>query len=108
MFFQLPVGAVIVDPTTNTVIAKSHDKRKGDNPLQHAAMVAVDLVARAQGGGMWNISGMWLRDGSLFTILEHFLWCLALKAWERGLSGNQNICKERVPNGQSNSAIFTG
>ncbi|XP_041354477.1 probable inactive tRNA-specific adenosine deaminase-like protein 3 isoform X2 [Gigantopelta aegis] len=52
---QKPVGAIIVDPVTDTVIAKSHDLSCGDHPLQHAVMVAVDLVARSQQGGIWNL-----------------------------------------------------
>jgi len=51
---QVPIGAVIVDPVTNSVIARAHDLRKGEHPLHHTTMVAVDLVARSQGGGMWN------------------------------------------------------
>lgn len=51
---QIPVGAVIVDPSTNTVIAKSYDLRKGDHPLHHATMVCIDMVAKSQGGGMWS------------------------------------------------------
>ncbi|ESO91982.1 hypothetical protein LOTGIDRAFT_162985 [Lottia gigantea] len=52
---QKTIGAVITDPTSNTVIAKSHDLRLKDYPLQHAVMVGIDLVAQSQGGGMWNI-----------------------------------------------------
>ncbi|KAL4238225.1 adenosine deaminase [Mactra antiquata] len=51
---MMPVGAVIVDPVTNRVIAKCYDKRSGTHPLQHATMVCVDLVAKSQGAGMWN------------------------------------------------------
>lgn len=44
------VGAVMVDPTTERIIAVSHDCR-GDHLLHHAVMVCIDLVARSQGGG---------------------------------------------------------
>ncbi|XP_020788947.1 probable inactive tRNA-specific adenosine deaminase-like protein 3 [Boleophthalmus pectinirostris] len=44
------VGAVIVDPNTDKIIAISHDCSK-DHPLQHAVMVCIDLVAKSQGGG---------------------------------------------------------
>ncbi|XP_060071961.1 probable inactive tRNA-specific adenosine deaminase-like protein 3 [Ylistrum balloti] len=54
---QLPLGAVVVDPVQNIVIAKGYDLRHGSHPLQHAAMVAIDLVARSQGGGMWPLQG---------------------------------------------------
>ncbi|XP_046564119.1 probable inactive tRNA-specific adenosine deaminase-like protein 3 [Haliotis rubra] len=52
---QVAIGAVVVDPSTDTVLALAHDLRQGHNPLQHAVMVAVDLVAYGQGGGMWDI-----------------------------------------------------
>lgn len=52
---QLKIGAVVVDPLTDIVIAKSHDLRLGKHPLQHAVMVVIDLVAASQGGGMWQL-----------------------------------------------------
>lgn len=50
---QVAIGAVIVDPRTDRVIAQCCDLRER-YPLQHATMVCVDLVARSQGGGMWK------------------------------------------------------
>uniref|UniRef100_UPI003AAFCC75 probable inactive tRNA-specific adenosine deaminase-like protein 3 isoform X1 n=2 Tax=Centroberyx gerrardi TaxID=166262 RepID=UPI003AAFCC75 len=47
------VGAVVVDPKTERVVAVGHDCR-GDHPLHHAVMVCVDLVARGQGGGAYS------------------------------------------------------
>lgn len=47
------VGAVMVDPSTETVVAVGHDCR-GDHPLHHAVMVCIDLVARHQGGGCYS------------------------------------------------------
>ncbi|XP_053402228.1 probable inactive tRNA-specific adenosine deaminase-like protein 3 [Mercenaria mercenaria] len=49
-----PIGAVIVDPLTDTVIAKAYDMREVSHPLHHATMVCIDLVAKSQGGGMWK------------------------------------------------------
>lgn len=49
-----PVGAVVVDPATGRVLAVGHDCRDGINPLLHAAMVCIDLVARGQGGGVYR------------------------------------------------------
>lgn len=49
---QVCIGAVIVDPVTDSVIAKAYDIRKEEHPLHHATMVCIDLVARSQGGGM--------------------------------------------------------
>ncbi|XP_052058464.1 probable inactive tRNA-specific adenosine deaminase-like protein 3 [Mytilus californianus] len=54
--YQLHIGAVIVDPQSDTIIAKSCDLRQGKHPLQHAVMVAIDQVATVQGGGMWQLS----------------------------------------------------
>ncbi|KAG5852829.1 hypothetical protein ANANG_G00066700 [Anguilla anguilla] len=48
------VGAVIVDPQTERVLATGHDCRGGANPLHHAVMVCIDLVARGQGGGAYK------------------------------------------------------
>ncbi|XP_054850828.1 probable inactive tRNA-specific adenosine deaminase-like protein 3 [Eublepharis macularius] len=49
-----PVGAVVVDPATGRVLAEGHDCRDGFNPLLHAAMVCIDLVACGQGGGAYS------------------------------------------------------
>ncbi|XP_026232924.1 probable inactive tRNA-specific adenosine deaminase-like protein 3 [Anabas testudineus] len=48
-----PVGAVVVDPSTERIIAVGHDCR-ADHPLHHAVMVCIDLVARSQGGGCYS------------------------------------------------------
>ncbi|CAJ1078715.1 probable inactive tRNA-specific adenosine deaminase-like protein 3 isoform X2 [Xyrichtys novacula] len=47
------VGAVVVDPVMERVIAVGHDCR-GDHPLHHAVMVCIDLVAQSQGGGCYS------------------------------------------------------
>lgn len=47
------VGAVVVDPATETIVAVGHDCR-GEHPLHHAVMVCIDLVARSQGGGCYS------------------------------------------------------
>lgn len=47
------VGAVMVDPAMERVIAVGHDCR-GDHPLHHAVMVCIDLVSRSQGGGCYS------------------------------------------------------
>lgn len=46
------VGAVVVDPAMERIIAVGHDCR-GDHPLHHAVTVCIDLVARSQGGGCY-------------------------------------------------------
>uniref|UniRef100_H2XV35 CMP/dCMP-type deaminase domain-containing protein n=1 Tax=Ciona intestinalis TaxID=7719 RepID=H2XV35_CIOIN len=62
------VGVVVVDSKTNTVIATTFDLRNipceittGVNvahPLNHAVMVAIDLVAHTQGGGCYTYSNL--------------------------------------------------
>lgn len=47
------VGAVIVDPKSGQIIAVGHDLTR-DHPLHHAVMVCIDLVAWAQGGGVYR------------------------------------------------------
>ncbi|XP_073329161.1 probable inactive tRNA-specific adenosine deaminase-like protein 3 [Pagrus major] len=47
------VGAVMVDPVMERIIAVGHDCR-GDHPLHHGVMVCIDLVARSQGGGCYS------------------------------------------------------
>lgn len=47
------VGAVIVDPKSGQIIAVGHDLTQ-DHPLHHAVMVCIDLVAWAQGGGVYT------------------------------------------------------
>lgn len=48
------VGAVIVDPESEQVVAVGHDCKRGAHPLHHAVMVCIDLVACGQGGGAYN------------------------------------------------------
>ncbi|XP_074659657.1 putative inactive tRNA-specific adenosine deaminase-like protein 3 isoform X3 [Tubulanus polymorphus] len=50
---QLGIGAVVVDPSCDEVIAVATDLRH-ENILHHCTMVAIDLVARSQGGGAYN------------------------------------------------------
>ena len=55
-------GAVVVEPKSNTVIACAFDlinvdltsNKQVSHPLHHAVMVAIDLVAKAQGGGAYD------------------------------------------------------
>lgn len=48
------VGAVIVDPESEQIVAVGHDCKRGAHPLHHAVMVCIDLVACGQGGGAYN------------------------------------------------------
>ncbi|XP_040846483.1 probable inactive tRNA-specific adenosine deaminase-like protein 3 isoform X2 [Ochotona curzoniae] len=45
------VGAVVVDPASGRVLATGHDCSRPGNPLLHAVMVCIDLVAQGQGRG---------------------------------------------------------
>lgn len=44
------MGVAIVNPIENTLIAAA-SVRKSSHPLHHSVMIAIDLVARVQGGG---------------------------------------------------------
>ena len=50
------VGAVVVDPASGRVLATGHDCSSAASPLLHAAMVCIDLVARGQGCGAYNLA----------------------------------------------------
>lgn len=47
------VGCIVVNPNTNKLIASGTDQRRC-HPMKHAAMVAIDNVAKTQNGGAWN------------------------------------------------------
>lgn len=57
-------GVVIINPRTNTLVSSAFDLRNLEielgegilvkHPLNHAVCVAIDLVARSQGGGVYN------------------------------------------------------
>lgn len=52
--FLLTTNAtVIVDPLTNSVVAASFCNNC--HPIQHAAMLAIDNVAKTQNGGAWGV-----------------------------------------------------
>eukprot|EP00088_Acartia_fossae_P008192 TRINITY_DN13892_c0_g1_i1.p1 TRINITY_DN13892_c0_g1~~TRINITY_DN13892_c0_g1_i1.p1 ORF type:complete len:439 (+),score=63.98 TRINITY_DN13892_c0_g1_i1:56-1372(+) len=48
-------GGVVVDPSSNTIIAEGHGT--GGHPLHHTVINLVDLVARSQGGGALEHTG---------------------------------------------------
>jgi len=47
------VGAIVVNPLDNEILARSEDFRV-KHPVKHAVMCVVDEVAKTQGGGVWN------------------------------------------------------
>ncbi|XP_044609619.2 probable inactive tRNA-specific adenosine deaminase-like protein 3 [Equus asinus] len=49
------VGAVVVDPASDRVLATGHDCRSPATPLLHATMVCIDLVAQGQGRGTYDL-----------------------------------------------------
>ncbi|CAH4039079.1 probable inactive tRNA-specific adenosine deaminase-like protein 3 [Pieris brassicae] len=52
-WFDVQNVAVVVDPAISSVVAIGEDNRKC-HPMQHAAMLAIDNVARTQNGGAWQ------------------------------------------------------
>ena len=73
---------MIVDAARDTVMAKGHALTR-DNPLMHAVMVGIDLVARSQGGGMWDMQGTFAACRFSYIIAGHqFVKCCILpKTW---------------------------
>lgn len=49
------VGAVVVDPASDRVLATGHDCSSTASPLLHAVMVCIDLVAQGQGRGSCDL-----------------------------------------------------
>ncbi|XP_058393615.1 probable inactive tRNA-specific adenosine deaminase-like protein 3 isoform X2 [Diceros bicornis minor] len=49
------VGAVVVDPGSDRVLATAHDCSGPASPLLHATMVCIDLVAQGQGRGAHDL-----------------------------------------------------
>lgn len=48
--------AVVVDPRRSSIVAMALENRQ-EHPLQHAAMLAIDNVAKTQNGGAWDVDG---------------------------------------------------
>lgn len=46
-------AGVVVDPVTKSIVAIALDNRE-EHPTQHAAMIAIDNVAKTQNGGAWD------------------------------------------------------
>ncbi|RKO93188.1 cytidine deaminase-like protein, partial [Blyttiomyces helicus] len=66
---QSPIGAAMVDPETNTLIASCPDAR-ASHPLHHAAMVCIALVAERERA---RRNGGKVRSGYLCTALDLYL-----------------------------------
>ncbi|XP_025206144.1 probable inactive tRNA-specific adenosine deaminase-like protein 3 [Melanaphis sacchari] len=60
------VGAVVVDPSNDLIVAQSGDFRV-EHPVKHAIMCVVDKVANVQGGGAWNSSSTLAKTSSVST-----------------------------------------
>ena len=50
-----PIGALIVNPVSDKIVAGSYDCSLSGDLLQHAIMVCIDMVARAQGCGALDV-----------------------------------------------------
>lgn len=69
-------GAVVVDPTIQSVVAVAFDNRD-NNPIQHAAMLAIDNVAKTQNGGVWF--EMEYKSSNTHSVSNELLTYLKLK-----------------------------
>ena len=54
----------MVNPKTKEILCKAHDMTS-KHPLQHAAMVCIDLVGNLQGGGAWDMREHFREEGHL-------------------------------------------
>jgi tRNA(adenine34) deaminase len=67
---DVPIGAVVVDPT-GTIVARAHNRREGDaDPTAHAEILALRAAARVRGG--WRLDGC-----TLYVTLEPCAMCAA-------------------------------
>ncbi|XP_068621736.1 probable inactive tRNA-specific adenosine deaminase-like protein 3 isoform X1 [Battus philenor] len=72
-------SVVIVDPIIQSVVAIAFDSRNS-NPIQHAAMLAIDNVAKTQNGGVWfDTEVKETSDRTLSGIKEEIITHLKIK-----------------------------
>jgi tRNA(adenine34) deaminase len=68
---DVPVGAVIVDPSTDTIIAKSHNRANIDrDPTLHAEMICIREACKITGSKL-------LQGYDLYVTLEPCAMCAA-------------------------------
>lgn len=66
-YFDEPqIGAIVVDSKIKSIVAAGY-RQTNDGPCRHAAMVAVDNVAKTQNGGAWNTNEIMNEEGELNT-----------------------------------------
>jgi tRNA(adenine34) deaminase len=66
---EVPVGAVVVNPKTNTIIAQAHNLVEAQqNPLAHAEMLAIEQA-------LAHTAGKYLQDYDLYVTLEPCALC---------------------------------
>ncbi|KAJ8956426.1 hypothetical protein NQ317_018690 [Molorchus minor] len=53
-FTKSKIGVVVVDPKINSIVAVGYSNTT-EGPCRHAAMVAIDNVAKTQNGGTWGV-----------------------------------------------------
>lgn len=66
---DVPVGALVVEESTGTVLARAHNERElRSDPLAHAEVLALTAAARVRGD--WNLTGL-----TLVVTLEPCVLC---------------------------------
>ena len=92
----------MVNPKTKEILCKAHDMTS-KHPLQHAAMVCIDLVGKLQGGGAWDMRERFREEGHLevsykdkrghCSVLEE-KYCGSLLKTENTVTTEYNIGRE--------------
>ncbi|XP_013175658.1 PREDICTED: uncharacterized protein LOC106123797 [Papilio xuthus] len=94
-------GAIVVDPTIQSVVAVSFDNRE-NNPIQHSAMLAIDNVAKTQNGGVWFETDY--KSSGTHSVSDELLTYLKFKFPSVKFGSREYISKRDNASDESNRA----
>lgn len=89
--------AIVVDPDHRSVVAVAFDNRT-EHPLQHAAMLAIDNVAKTQNGGAWSTNS---ENSTLSGIKMDLLMHLKSVYRDVNFGAKKFVSKRDITNGES-------
>lgn len=84
------VGAVVVDPASDRVLATGHDCSSVASPLLHAVMVCIDLVAQGQGRGSCDLRSHPACSFTQATATQGGPFCLGARSADTEMAGKEN------------------